>query len=151
MRFNNPFMTFGPRYALATAVALVVSLAAFAIASSGASAASGGIGTGGDTGESAGGTDLNLSSAKYERLWERVSPVNKRWARTTSDCESGRDPDAIGGNGDYRGAFQFTQETWSASPKTPGGDPIDYAYKTQAVVAVNLKLRDGTGPWPVCG
>ena len=31
------------------------------------------------------------------------------------------------------------------------GDPIAFPYKTQAVVAVLLMHREGTGPWPVCG
>jgi hypothetical protein len=51
----------------------------------------------------------------------------------------------------YRGAFQFMKSTWRTSPKSPGGDPIRFTYKTQAVVAVHLKKRAGTSPWPVCG
>jgi hypothetical protein len=51
----------------------------------------------------------------------------------------------------YRGAFQFMKATWRTSPKSPGGDPIRYSYRTQAVVAVMLKRRDGAGHWPVCG
>ena len=43
------------------------------------------------------------------------------------------------------------RSTWKNSPKTPGGDPIAYPYRTQAVVAVALKRADGTGHWPVCG
>jgi hypothetical protein len=89
--------------------------------------------------------------AKYDRLWEGVSKRDKRWARKTAECESGKDPKAIGGGGKYRGAFQFLKSTWRRSPKSPGGDPIDYAYKIQAVVAVKLKKRDGTHHWPVCG
>ena len=50
-------------------------------------------------------------------------------------------------NGDY----VFLRQTWDAAPKSPGGDPIDYTYKVQAVVAVALKQQLGTGPWPVCG
>ncbi|MBA2523583.1 MAG: transglycosylase family protein [Solirubrobacterales bacterium] len=151
MRFTHTFLA-SPLRLLLLALALAGSAAAIATAATGASAASGGIGTGGGAGATAvAPSDVDLSSAKYAQLWERVTPANKRWARSTSDCESGHDPDAIGGNGVYRGAFQFTKQTWSTSPKTPGGDPIDYDYKTQAVVAVNLKLRVGTGPWPVCG
>ena len=51
----------------------------------------------------------------------------------------------------YRGAFQFMKSTWRVSPKSPGGDPIAYNYKTQAVVAVALKNQDGAGHWPTCG
>jgi hypothetical protein len=88
---------------------------------------------------------------KYERIWNRLSAADKRWARSTSECESGGDPDAIGSGGLYRGAFQFMRSTWEASPKSPGGDPIAYPYRTQAVVAILLKNRDGAQHWPVCG
>ena len=100
--------------------------------------------------DSSGGAD-NRTPSKYNRLWDRVSPDDRDWARKVSWCESGRDPDALGLGGQYRGAFMFTRDAWKTSPKTPGGDPIDYSYRTQAVVAVALKKRDGTRPWPVCG
>ncbi|MQA75974.1 MAG: hypothetical protein GEU88_16850 [Solirubrobacterales bacterium] len=93
----------------------------------------------------------NRTGVKYERLWDRTSRTDRRWARTTSECESGGNPDAIGGGGLYRGAFQFMKSTWKHSPKSPGGDPIKYSYRTQAVVAVALKHHDGAGHWPVCG
>jgi hypothetical protein len=127
---------------------LAAAVLAFALAGAPGAAASGGIGAGGpsDAREGRGGT-----AAKYVRLWERTSKRNKRWAHNTAECESGRDPKAIGGGGLYRGAFQFMKSTWRTSPKSPGGDPIRYTYKTQAVVAVALKKRVGTSPWPVCG
>ena len=100
--------------------------------------------------DSSGGAD-NRTPSKYNRLWDKVSPDNRDWALKVSWCESGRDPDALGLGGQYRGAFMFTRDAWKTSPKTPGGDPIDYSYRTQAVVAVALKKRDGTRPWPVCG
>jgi hypothetical protein len=81
----------------------------------------------------------------------RVSKKNKRWAKRVARCESGGDPNAIGGGGTYRGAFQFMRSTWRTSPRSPGGDPIDYSYKTQAFVAVRLKMRSGRSPWPSCG
>jgi hypothetical protein len=111
-----------------------------------ASSGSGGLPTGG--GES---TDDSAQASRYEGLWAKLSRQDRRWARSTAACESGGDPDAIGGGGAYRGAFQFTISTWRRAPKSPGGDPIDYPYKTQAVVAVALKRRDGTGHWPNCG
>ena len=88
---------------------------------------------------------------KYTRLWERVSFRDRRWAHRTAECESGGDPDAIGNGGMFRGAFQFMRSTWKTAPRSPGGDPIDYSYRTQAVVAVALKNRDGAQHWPVCG
>lgn len=87
----------------------------------------------------------------YDGLWRRkVSPKNKRWARRVSECESGRDPNALGAGGTYRGAFQFSRSTWAAAPRSPGGDPIRFSYRTQAFVAVRLKTRDGKGHWPNC-
>ena len=110
-----------------------------------ASAGTGGVGSGG------GSTSTERVGTKYERIWDRLPAQEKRWARTTSECESGGNPDAIGSGGLYRGAFQFMRSTWKASPKSPGGDPIAYPYRTQAVVAILLKQRDGAQHWPVCG
>ena len=128
--------------AFATLAALALSVAPAVAATD-----SGGISTGDED-------SANRSSkreAKYDRLWDRVSKRDRRWARNTAECESGKDPKAVGGGGKYRGAFQFLKSTWRRSPKSPGGDPIDYRYRTQAVVAVALKRRDGTGHWPNCG
>lgn len=87
----------------------------------------------------------------YDGVWRRnVSPENKAWARRVADCESGRDPDALGAGGVYRGAFQFSEGTWKNAPHSPGGDPIAFSYRTQAFVAVRLMTRDGKGHWPNC-
>jgi hypothetical protein len=111
--------------------------------------------TAGTAGASTGGTSTSGKETdggdKYQRLWEGTSRNNKRWARQTAECESGKNPDAIGGGGAYRGAFQFMRQTWRRAPKSPGGDPIDYSFKTQAVVAVFLKKSEGTSAWPNCG
>jgi hypothetical protein len=131
-------------------VALAVALGALIafVASAPGARATGGIGTGpGDAREGGNGA----TAPKYVRIWERTSKRNKRWARNTAECESGGDPKAIGAGGLYRGAFQFMKSTWRTSPRSPGGDPIRYTYKTQAVVAVALKKKVGTSPWPVCG
>jgi hypothetical protein len=122
----------------ATAVAMTSSAVA---SSGGVSASSGGTG----------GSGSGSGNSKYKRLWHKTSRHNKHWANKTAQCESGKDPNAIGGGGQYRGAFQFMRSSWKNAPKTPGGDPIDYGYKTQAVVAVALKKHMGTKPWPVCG
>jgi hypothetical protein len=99
-----------------------------------------------------GGSSAGSSSAdRYARIWLSFGAGERRWANRTAECESGRNPRAIGGGGMYRGAFQFMKSTWRASPKSPGGDPIAYPYRTQAVVAVMLMRRDGAGAWPVCG
>jgi len=126
----------------------VVAVVAFAIGSEAAAAGTGGVGPDGPSkGAKAGG-----EPDKYDRVWENdVTGAEKRWARETAECESGGDPNAIGAGGTYRGAFQFMRSTWRTSPKSPGGDPIDYDYRTQAVVAVMLKREMGSSPWPNCG
>ncbi len=88
----------------------------------------------------------------YDGVYKRkVSAKNKRWARRVAECESGRDPNARGAGGLYRGAFQFHRSTWQSAPRSPGGDPIRFSYRTQSYVAVRLKMRDGAGHWPNCG
>lgn len=114
------------------------------------SAATGGIGQGAEPSTGSGGGAK--TGNKFRRRWERAAPADRRWARVTAECESGRDPNAIGGaNGEYRGAFMFLLQSWEDAPLSPGGDPIDYSYVTQAVVALALKDQLGTKPWPVCG
>lgn len=123
-----------------------VGLAVTALVASAATskAASGGV--------TADGGDSTTREARYARVWDGYPARAKRWARRTSACESGHNPRAVGGNGRYRGAFQFTRPTWRSAPRTPGGDPVRYAWKTQAVVAVALKRRDGArNHWPSCG
>jgi hypothetical protein len=133
------------RWKLATATLVALTWAA-ALAGA-ASAASGGLVPGGTTT-----SDGTTVAGRYERLWEqRITLAERRWAHRTSECESGGDPKALGAGGRYRGAFQFTLDAWRTSPKSPGGDPIAYPYRTQAVVAVMLKRKLGTRPWPVCG
>lgn len=146
MSFNITGPASRPRAVLA--VAAVGVLAAVMVATSGSAFARGG---GLTTNPGARGGNDNATPAKYLRLWERVTRRDKRWANRVAVCESGKDPNAVALRGRYRGAFMFTRDAWKTSPKTPGGDPIDYSYKTQAVVAVHLKKRDGTRPWPVCG
>lgn len=94
------------------------------------------------------GTHKRTLDREFEK---NVSKKNKKWAKRVAACESGGNPNAIGGGGLYRGAFQFMRSTWKTSPRSPGGDPVDYSYKTQAFVAVRLKARSGSSPWPSCG
>jgi hypothetical protein len=143
---------------LTRAIAVGATVASLALAG-GAAASSGGVGAGSGGSSAGSGSqsadnltgDQNLTPAKYVRLWERVSTADRRWAHRVAECETGHDPNLTALGGDYRGAFMFTWDAWKTSPRSPGGDPIDYSYKTQAVVAVALKARDGTRPWPVCG
>lgn len=131
---------------IAMALVAAIAITCIAMADHAAAHSAGGVATSSGSDET-----TAESSLKYDRLYTRISAPSKRWARTTSECESGGDPDAIGGGGIYRGAFQFLRRTWKGSPMSPGGDPIAYSYRTQAVVAVALKQREGANPWPVCG
>lgn len=97
------------------------------------------------------GNRIAKSRPIYDGLWKRkVSPENKRWARRVSRCESGRNPDALSPSGRYRGAFQFSFATWRNSPRSPGGDPVAYSYRTQAFVAVRLRTSSSGDHWPNC-
>jgi transglycosylase-like protein len=128
-------------------LALIAACAVLALAfSHPVGAATGGISRADDSDE-----EPAVAASRYDRIWWSFGVSERRWANRTAECESGRNPRAIGGSGLYRGAFQFMRSTWRASPKSPGGDPIAYPYRTQAVVAVLLKRRDGAGHWPVCG
>ena len=127
--------------------ALLLAVGAMIVAAGGAQAGSGGVGATAATG---GGTGT-VDGSRYTRIWRSYSAADHRWAHRTSYCESGENPRAIGGGGAYRGAFMFTRPAWNGAPKSPGGDPIHYSWRTQAVVAVALKHQLGTRPWPVCG
>lgn len=148
---SHPGVNPNLKIVLLLATSLVAALAFAALASSPASAGSGGVSVGGHDGGKKGGNKAKVNKAKYRRIWRKTRARDKRWARRTSKCESGGNPKAIGGGGRYRGAFQFMRATWRAAPKSPGGDPVAYNYKVQAVVAVALKRREGRHHWPHCG
>ncbi len=132
----------------AFALAIVAMLAAAITAN----ASSGGVSSGGSGGGSGtGGGDAGVRAAKYVRIWGGFNHADRHWAHRVSYCESGNNPRAVGGGGTYRGAFMFTLDAWKIPHKSPGGDPVVYPWKTQAVVAVLLKHQMGTKPWPVCG
>jgi Transglycosylase-like domain len=145
---TNPLTLLAWICALAIAAFGILAVTAISVNDASAANSSGGISPDGEEDD---GDDSAGSSGKYDRLWDKTSRRDRRWASQTAQCESGKDPDAIGGGGIYRGAFQFMKETWKAAPKSPGGDPIDYNYRTQAVVAIALMNKDGAGHWPNCG
>jgi len=127
----------------------VLAMVAMLILSSATTAfGGGGIGTGGGDGD---GDASKTDGNRYTRTWDDFSRKDKRWAHRTSECESGGDPHIHSPGGEYHGAFQFSPSTWKSSPMSPGGDAHTKSWKTQAVVAVKLKHRDGAGHWPVCG
>lgn len=63
-------------------------------------------------------------------------------------CESGGNPQAVGGGGRYYGAFQMTPSTWRSLGYS--GLPTDHSYGTQLAAAQRLQARSGWGQWPHC-
>ena len=63
-------------------------------------------------------------------------------------CESGGNPAAIGGGGQYRGAFQMTYSTWASVGGS--GDPASAPLAEQVRRAQILYATAGPGQWPVC-
>jgi transglycosylase-like protein len=64
-------------------------------------------------------------------------------------CESGGNPQAIGGGGAFRGKYQFDYGTWASVGGH--GDPAAAPEAEQDRRAAMLYARQGTTPWPVCG
>ena len=64
-------------------------------------------------------------------------------------CESGGDPTAVSPDGQYRGKYQFDQQTWEAVGGT--GDPAAAPEAVQDELAARLQAQAGSNPWPVCG
>jgi hypothetical protein len=64
-------------------------------------------------------------------------------------CESGGNPSAIGGGGQFRGKYQFTYSTWAAVGGS--GDPAAASEAEQDQRAAALYSSAGAGQWPVCG
>jgi resuscitation-promoting factor RpfB len=69
--------------------------------------------------------------------------------RALANCESGGNLRSTGGNGKYRGLYQFTLSTWHAVGGQ--GDPIDWGWGEQTYRAKLLYVRRGDSPWPTCG
>jgi hypothetical protein len=65
-----------------------------------------------------------------------------------AQCESGGDPNAIGGGGEFRGKYQFTRASW----RTVGGkgDPARASEAEQDKRAKMLYRRQGPSAWPNC-
>ena len=62
-------------------------------------------------------------------------------------CESGGDYGAV--SGQYRGAYQFDQQTWESVGGS--GDPAAASPAEQDARASALKAQRGSSPWPNCG
>jgi hypothetical protein len=63
-------------------------------------------------------------------------------------CESGGDPTAVSADGQYRGKYQFSLQTWSEMGGT--GDPAQADEAEQDRIAAKLLREAGTSPWPSC-
>jgi resuscitation-promoting factor RpfB len=66
-----------------------------------------------------------------------------------AQCESNGDPSAVSPNGQYRGKYQFSRETWRELGGT--GDPAAAPEAEQDRMAALLLERSGPSAWPVCG
>jgi hypothetical protein len=73
-----------------------------------------------------------------------IPPILKRIA----DCESHGNPRSIGGGGLYRGAYQFTVDTYRSVGGR--GDPATSSMAEQTRRAAILLSRSGPSQWPVC-
>lgn len=63
-------------------------------------------------------------------------------------CESGGDPTAISADGQYRGKYQFSRETWRQMGGS--GDPAAAPEAEQDKRAAMLMEQAGPSSWPVC-
>jgi hypothetical protein len=66
-----------------------------------------------------------------------------------AQCESGGNPAAVGGGGQFRGKYQFTYDTWAAIGGS--GDPASAPEAEQDRRAAQLLASSGAGQWPNCG
>lgn len=90
------------------------------------------------------GRDAGFLRAEVRRLDVPIPPI----LQTIAACESGGDPQAIGGGGMFRGKYQFMRSTWAAVGGT--GDPAAAPEAEQDRRAAILLARSGPGQWPVC-
>jgi hypothetical protein len=81
---------------------------------------------------------------------ERTAPVViPAHLAAIAACESGGNPGAIGGGGQYRGLFQMSYSTWASVGGQ--GDPAAASVAEQVKRAEILYAQAGPGQWPVCG
>lgn len=71
-------------------------------------------------------------------------------------CESGGNYGAVSSTGKYRGAYQFSRQTWDATarrshPHLVGVDPAAASPGDQDAMAQALYRAAGAGQWPHCG
>ncbi len=77
------------------------------------------------------------------------STVMPAYLAAIAACESGGNPQAVGGGGLYRGLFQMTYAAWASVGGE--GDPAAAPVAEQIRRAEMLYAQSGPGQWPVCG
>jgi hypothetical protein len=82
-------------------------------------------------------------------------PANVQW-EALRYCESTENYQAVSPTGMYRGAYQFSVETWDwiaglYYEHLVGVDPAEARPSDQDRMAQSLYLLRGRGQWPVCG
>ena len=82
-------------------------------------------------------------------------PANVQW-KALRYCESTENYQAVSPTGMYRGAYQFSIETWDwiaglYYEHLVGVDPAEARPSDQDRMAQSLYLLRGRGQWPVCG
>jgi hypothetical protein len=94
-----------------------------------------------------------------ERATSRYSgssgPSAAQWAALRA-CESSGNYGAVSASGAYRGAYQFSQQTWNSiasrnHPWLVGVDPAAASPADQDAQARALYAASGPGQWPNCG
>ena len=88
--------------------------------------------------------DVALAGERVRASATDVGPVLARIAA----CESGGDPTAISSDGQYRGKYQFSMQTWREMGGS--GDPAQAPEAEQDRLAAKLLQQVGTSPWPNC-
>jgi hypothetical protein len=84
-----------------------------------------------------------------------TGPSAEQWAALRF-CESSGNYSVVNPTGTFRGAYQFSQQTWNwiaadHAPHLVGVDPAAAAPADQDFMAYTLYSVGGPGHWPVCG
>ena len=82
-------------------------------------------------------------------------PTGEQWDQVRN-CESTHNYAAVNPSGKFRGAYQFSVQTWDwvagiHYPNLVGVDPAAAAPGWQDVMAYALYEMRGAGQWPECG
>jgi peptidoglycan hydrolase-like protein with peptidoglycan-binding domain len=92
---------------------------------------------------------LGLGGQTVQTNGDSGDPSTSSRLSQIAQCESGGNPSAISPDGQYRGKYQFSRETWKELGGS--GDPADAPEAEQDRMAALLLERAGPSAWPVCG